>query len=129
MSYSSYPITASAVYNALGNYYTKSEVDSAIANKQINVDSSVISGSNNAVSGGAVYNELVNNYYTKSEVNTAIANKQINVDSSVMSGSNNAISGGAVYNALGNYYTKSETDNLFGDVSSILDEINTLIGE
>lgn len=135
--YDSSPVSSQAVYTALGgrsqltiestvNSYSSNPVSSsavytAIENKQINVDPSVQSGSNNAVSGNAVYNklqnyytksEIANDYYTKSQVDTALNN--INLSN---------------YYTKSQVYTKSEIDNLLGDVDTILNEINTLIGE
>lgn len=154
------PVTSDAVYIALGNRnqlifdstpasgsqnpVTSDGVYWAIENKNVTVDSSVQSGSNNAVSGNAVFNALggrtqlnfdsvptsgSSNFVTSGNIYTAIENKKITVDSTVQSSSNNAVSGKAVYSALSNYYTKTEVDNLLGDVDTILDEINALIGE
>lgn len=91
--------TKSEVYNK-SETYNKSEVDNAISN----VDLSRYYTKDETYSKSEV-DLSFNNVYTKSEVNDVISN-------------NNS-----------SYYTKTDIDAIIGDIDTVLDEINALIGE
>ena len=81
------PITSGAIYRALG-YRT-----------QLNFDYSPMSGSDNLITSGNIYN--------------ALQNIQITTDSEIISGSTNPVAGGAVYTALQNLNVK-DADTIDG---------------
>ena len=109
--------TSDLITNNLVRYYTKSEVDSAISN--VNVDLSGYYTKDEAYSKEEVDNALNNidlsNYYTKTESdNLYYTESEVN---------------SAIKNNNSSYYTKSEIDVIIGDLDAVLDEIDALVGE
>ena len=122
----------------LSDYYTKTQVDTALANKQntLTFDSAPTHNSTNPVTSGGVYTALQNvqpdlsNYYDKDEIDDAHLTisaalnelhdeKQdlLNFDNSPTQNSTNPVTSGGVYDALqnvqpdlSNYYTKTQVD-------------------
>jgi hypothetical protein len=122
----------------LSDYYTKTQVDTALAAKQntLTFDNTPTENSTNPVTSGGIYTALQNvqpdlsNYYTKDEIDdgnitiSAALNElhdekqdKLTFDSTPTSGSSNPVTSGGVYNALQNvqpdlsdYYTKTQVD-------------------
>lgn len=77
--------------SSLNDYYTKTQVDTALAGKQatLTLDNSPTNGSNNPVKSGGVYTALLGKQNT------------LTFDDSPTSGSNNPVKSGGIYTALG----------------------------
>lgn len=134
------PVTSGGVYTALqnvqpdlSNYYTKTQVDTALTAKQntLTFDNSPTQNSTNPVTSGGVYTALQNvqpdmsNYYDKDEIdegnrvvstalnrlNSALAAKQntLTFDSAPTQNSTNPVTSGGLYIVLGDIDTALAT--------------------
>ena len=125
----------------LSDYYTKTQVDTALAAKQntLTFDNTPTENSTNPVTSGGIYTALQNvqpdlsNYYTKTQVDTALAAKQntLTFDNTPTENSTNPVTSGGIYNALqnvqpdlSNYYDKDEIDDAHLTISAALNELH-----
>lgn len=110
------------------NYYNKTDVDNALANKQdiLTFDNAPTENSTNPVTSGGVYAALSRKADSRDviELSTAISRKQdiLTFDNAPTQNSTNPVTSGGVYNALqnvepdlSNYYTKTEVDDAISD--------------
>ena len=120
--------TVEGINNELNNrykkseVYTKNEVNSQITNVNNQFDnyytkSNVYNKTEIDTKVGAINSDIAKRYtkdevYNKTEADAKIATEITNVS-----------------NMFNSYYTKSDIDTLFGDVNSIINEINGIIGE
>ena len=132
----------------LSDYYTKTQVDTALAAKQntLTFDNTPTENSTNPVTSGGIYNALQNvqpdlsNYYDKDEIDDAHLTisaalnelhdeKQdlLNFDNSPTQNSTNPVTSGGVYDALqnvqpdlSNYYNKTEVDTALANKQNTL---------
>ena len=125
----------------LSDYYTKTQVDTALAAKQntLTFDNTPTQNSTNPVTSGGIYTALQNvqpdlsNYYTKTQVDTALTAKQntLTFDNTPTENSTNPVTSGGIYNALqnvqpdmSNYYDKDEIDDAHLTISAALNELH-----
>lgn len=110
------------------NYYDKTYVDNALANKQdaLTFDAAPTENSTNPVTSGGAYTALSRKADSRDviELSTELSRKQdaLTFDNAPTQNSTNPVTSGGVYDALqnvepdlSNYYTKSEVDDAISD--------------